>query len=223
MELEFREYDGTTAALNPRIERRGEQLTMKLNEQNCDYFLLLSRTSGGCVDLQEEAIQDALLEKKHLFPDAEEERLKGDIVFSCIEYSDYRVNEYAINLPDRIAEYTIAGCREQHGRLIVFLPKEDMSCTASVSLTVTYRVSRISEEAPRRFFGREAPQKAFFAVEMDLVPNYQDGGIIYRLDGLDWNYPITRAMLENGKFYIEAGYGMPKFSAVVSGLELKQL
>ena len=223
MELEFRKYDGTTVALNPRIERRGEQLTMKLNEQNCDYFLLLSRAPGGCVDLQEKGIQAALLEKKNLFPDVRDERLQGHITVSCIEYSDYRVNECAIDLPDRIAEYTVAGCREEQGRLIIFLPEEGMSCTASVSLTVTYHISRASKEAPRRLFGKQEPQKAFFAVEMGPVPNYPDGGIVYQLDGLKWNYPITCEMLENGRFYIEAGYGMPKFSAAVSGLELKQI
>lgn len=223
MELEFCKYDGTTAALNPRIERRGEQFTMKLNEQNCDYFLLLSKTPGGRVDLREEAIQAALLGKKGLFPDARDERLAENITFSCVEYSDYRVNECAINLPAGIAEYTVAGCREEQGRLLIFLPEEGMSCTASVSLIVSYRISRVSEEAPRRFFGKAEPQKAFFAVEIDSVPNYQDGGIIYQLDGLEWDYPITCEMLENGRFYIEAGYGMPKFLAAVSGLELKQI
>ena len=53
MELEFRRYDGSTAALNPRVERQGERFVIKLDEQNCDYFLVLSRTPGGRVDLQD--------------------------------------------------------------------------------------------------------------------------------------------------------------------------
>lgn len=223
MELEFRKYDGTTAALNPRVEKRGEQLMMKLNEKNCDYFLLFSNGQGGRVNLQEAEIQAALQEKKNLFPDVKDERLQGNITFSCIEYSDYRVNDNAIDLPDRIVEYTVTGCREEQGRLIVFIPEEDTSCTASVSLTVAYRIFQVSLEPPKRFFSKEEPQKPFFAVEMEQVPNYQDGGIIYQLDGLEWKYPITGEMLENGRFYIEAGYGMPRFSTTVPGLELKQI
>lgn len=223
MEFEFRKYDGSTTAINPRVERRGEQLTMKLNEQNCDYFLVLSRTPGGCVDLQDESIQKALVEKKNLFPGAQSEPLMANVTFSYIEWSDYRVNDYAIDLSNRIAEYTIVGCRQERDCLIIFIPDGNMSCTARVSLTISYRVTRVETKASRRLFKKDVPQQSFFAVEFDKVADYQDGGIIYNLDGLEWNYPITRKMLENGKFYIDSGRGMPRFSTTILGLELKQL
>lgn len=223
MELEFRKYDGSTAALNPRIERCGGQYIMKLNEQNCDYFLLLSRIPGGRVDLREEAIQNMLVDKKDLFPAVENETLVENVLFSCIEWSDYRVNDYAINLSSRIAEYTIIGCREEQGRLIIFVPDEEVSCTVSVSLTVSYHISQVTVETSRRPFGKERSQQAVYEITFDNIPNYQDGGIIYHLDGVQWDFPITRKMLENGRFYIETGCGVPRFSAKVSGLVLKQL
>lgn len=223
MEFEFRKYDGSTTAINPRIERRGEQFTMKLNEQNCDYFLLLSRIPGGRVDLQDESIQKALVEKKAFFPSAQDETLMENIMFSYIEWSDYRVNDYAIDLSSRIAEYTIAGCRQEQDSLIIFIPDGNMSCCASVSLTISYRVTQVTGKVSHRPFRRDVPQQSVFVVEFDDIANYQDGGIIYHLDGIEWNYPITRKMLENGRFYIEAGHGVPRFSTTVSGLELRQL
>ena len=222
MELEFQKYDGSTAALNPRIERRGGQLVMKLDERNCNYFLLLSKTPGGRVDLQDESIRNALEEKKELFPAVWNEPLTEDITFSCIEWSDYRVNDYAIELSSRIAEYTLIGCREEQGTLILFAPDEDMNCTARVSLTVSYHISQAAGETPRHFFARKVPQQSVYVVEFDPIPDYQDGGIIYHLNGLPWDYPVTREMIEKRKFYIDAGCGMPRFSAAIAGLELKQ-
>ena len=223
MELEFRRYDGSTAALNPRVERQGERFVIKLDEQNCDYFLVLSRTPGGRVDLQDENIQNALASKKDLFPLVQNEILTEHVMCSCIEWSDYRVNDYAIELSGRIAEYTIIGCKEEQGKLIVFVPDEEVNCSARVSLTVSYRISMVQGDTGRRFFTKNVPRQAVYAVEFDPIPNYQDGGIIYHLEGLPWDYPITREMIERGKFYIAIGRGMPSFSAVVSGLELKQL
>lgn len=222
MEFEFRKYDGSTTAINPRIERRGEQLAMKLNEQNCDYFLLLSGIPGGCIDLEDEIIQKALAEKKDFFPAARDETLMENVMFSYIEWSDYRVNDYAINLSGRIAEYTIIGCRQEQDKLIIFIPDDNMSCTASVSLTVSYRITQVMGKVSHSPFRKDEPLQTFFAVEFDNIANYQDGGIIYNLDGIGWNYPITRKMLENGKFYIEAGCGMPRFSTTILGLELRQ-
>lgn len=222
MELEFRSYDGSTAALNPRVERHGEQFVMKLDERNCDYFLLLSKILGGRVDLQDERIQNALASKQDLFPSVQNETLTENVMFSCIEWSDYRVNNYAINLSGAIAEYTIIGCKEEQDKLIVFVPDEDVNCTANVSLTVSYRISQMQGEPSRRLFAKKVPQQAVYVIEFDSIPNYQDGGIIYRLEGLPWDYPITREMIEKRKFYIAAGHGSPRFSATVSGLELKQ-
>lgn len=223
MELEFCKYDGSTTAINPRIERCGEQLIMKLNEQNCDYFLLFSKTPEGRVDLRNEIIQKALMEKKDFLLSARNEILTENVIFSCIEWSDYRVNNYAVNLSNRIAEHTIIGCREEQGRIIIFMPDDDMSCTASVSLTVPYRISQVTGKISRRPFAKNVSPQTFFAVEFDVIADYQDGGIIYNLDEVEWDYPITRKMLENGRFYIEAGHGMPRFSATVSGLELRKL
>lgn len=222
MKLAFRRYDGSTAALNPRVERHGEQFVMKFDEQNCDYFLLFSKIPGGRVDLQDERMQNALTAKKDLFPSVQNEALTENIMFSCIEWSDYRVNDYAIDLSGKIAEYTVIGCKEEQDKLIIFVPDEELNCTASVSLTVTYRISQVQGEPSRRFFAKKVPQQAVYVIEFDPIPNYQDGGIIYRLEGLPWEYPITREMIEKGEFYIAAGHGSPSFSATVSGLELKQ-
>ena len=63
MEIEFRKYDGTTVAMNPRIEKRGNQFIMKLNEQDCEYFLVFSKVPSGKVNLEDAALQKALLEK----------------------------------------------------------------------------------------------------------------------------------------------------------------
>lgn len=222
MELEFRDYDGDTVALNPRIERRGEQLIMKLNEQNCDYFLILSQTPGGRVDLHDMQLQEALVQKKDLLPAVQDEPLTEETAFSCIEWSDYRVNDYAIDLSNRIAEYAVFGCREEEGRLVVFLPEEGMSCWAGVSLTVSYRIVQISGDASRRHFAKSTVQQPFYAVEFDDIPNYQDGGIAYSFEGLPWKYPVTREMLGEKQLYIEAGYGIPRFFTTISGLELKK-
>lgn len=223
MELEFREYDGSTVVLNPRVERSGDKNIMKFNEKNCDYFLLFSTTSENSMNLRDDMIQDAVRSKGNLLPDVRDMVLMEDVAFSCIEWSDYKVNDCALDLPDRAAEYMVIGCREENGRLAVYIPDDDMNCMARVSLTVSYRISQIAGESSRRLFAKKVPQKSYFVVEFDDIPDYRDGGIIYRLDGLDWDYPITRKMLENGKFYIEAGYGTPRFMTVAAGLELRQL
>lgn len=223
MELEFREYDGSIAALNPRIERSGDQLMMKLNEHGCDYFLVLSRIPGGYVDLHDMQIREELLKKQDFLPTVQDEPLTEEIAFSCVEWSDYRVNDYAIDLPNRIAEYTVVGCREEEGRLVVFMPEEGMSCSAKVSLTVSYRLVMISGEVSRRPFAKAAMQQSFYVAEFDDIPNYQDGEIVYTLEGSQWKYPITREMLGKKKLFIEAGCGIPKFSTAVSGLELKKV
>lgn len=222
MEIEFREYDGSTVALNPRIEHRGGRLTMKLNEQNCDYFLLFSRMPGGRVDLHEEEVQQAIVKAGELLPDVHDKYVTNEISFSCIEWSDYRVNDYAIELSNKIAEYTIAGCRDENGRLVVYIPDEDISCTASVSLTVSYRISQINGVTARRLFGKEMPQQSFYAVEFDNIPDYQDGGIVFTFDGNEMEYPITAEMIEKGRVFIETGCGKPIFSTKICGLELQQ-
>lgn len=223
MEIEFRKYDGSTTAINPRIEKRGEQFIMKLNEHNCEYFLLLSRTPAGKVDLNDSDIQNALAAIKNTLLEAQNERLTEEIFVSCINWSDYRANDYTIDLSARIAEYTVIACREEDSKLIVFIPDEDISCTARVSLTVSYRIYRVENEKKSwRPFVKEVPKQSFYVVEFDEIPNYRDGGIVYNFDGVLWDYPITAKMIENGKFYIDAECGMPKFFAKILGLELIQ-
>lgn len=222
MNIKFMEYDGSTVAINPRIEHRGEQLTMKLNEQNCDYFLVFSRISGGKVDLSDSQLQDALMSVGEQIVGAKDLHLTGEIVFSCVEWSDYRVNDYAIELSNRIAEYTVTGCRADGDIFRIYVPSDDVSCTVSVSLTVTYRISQISGETVKRPFGKDLPQQSFFVVEFEDISNYQDGEIVYTFEGQEQEFPITKSMLENGRFFIEAGMGCPYFSTTVSGLELQQ-
>lgn len=223
MELEFHKYDGSTAALNPRIERRGEQFAMKLDECNCDYFILFCRSPSGRVDLKDKSIQNALEKKKDLFPEVKDEFLMENVMFSCIKWRDYRANDYAMDLYDRIGEYTVIGCKEESDRMIIFVPDESVSCTARVLLTVSYRISEKVVRASQHLFGRRVQPQNVYVVEFFPISNYQDGGIVYNLKDMPWNYPITRKMIEKGRFYIDAGCGEPRFSATVSGLELKQL
>lgn len=226
MELEFRDYDGSCYALNPRIERRADQLVMKLDEQSCTHFLLFSRTPNGIVDLSDSELREQLLKSREALLDAVDKPLSEDIAVSCISYRDYRMNDYAVNLPQRIAEYTVMGCRlarqESPEKLRVFIPQPQMSCSANVSLTVSYRISPYSGEDGRMIPGKRAAAQMLCAVEFDDIPNYQDGGIIYRIEGIPYQFPITREMVGGKKLYIDTAMGMPKFETTVSGLVLRQ-
>ncbi|WP_026522519.1 hypothetical protein [Butyrivibrio sp. VCB2001] len=223
MDIEFRQYDGTATAKNPRIERRGEVFTLKFDEKDCEYFLLISRVPSGKVDLNNPDIQKALIDKKDRLINASNERLTEGTYFSLIEWSEYRVNDYAIDLPSQIAEYTLFGCNEENGKYIIYIPNDEMSCTASIALTVGYRITQVSDGggAPR-FFGKKEPNRMYYAVEFDQIPNYQDGSIVYRFDDDKWSYPVTGKLIENGKFYIDGAAGMPRFFSMVSGLELRK-
>lgn len=225
MELEFRDYDGSCFALNPRIERRADQLVMKLDEQSCTHFLLFSRTPNGIVDLNDPALQGQLRNNQGLLLEAIDEPLSEDVAVSCISYRNYRMNDYAINLPQRIAEYTVVGCRlakqESPEKLRVFIPQPQMSYSANVSLTVHYRVSPCSGEDGRLISGKRAAGQPFCVVEFDDIPNYQDGGIVYRIEGIPYKFPITRAMVGGKRLYIDAAMGIPQFETTVSGLSLK--
>lgn len=226
MELEFREYDGSCYALSPRIERRADQLIMKLEEQSCTHFLLFSRTPNGIVDLSKPELQERLLKSQETLLDAVDEPLLEDVAVSCVSYRDYRMNDYAVNLPQRIAEYTVIGCRlakhESPEKLRVFIPQPQMRYSANVSLTVSYRLSPYSGEDSRTIPGKRTAARMLCVVEFDEIPNYQDGGIIYRIEGVPYKFPITRDMVGGKKLYIDAAMGMPKFETTVSGLILRQ-
>lgn len=226
MELEFREYDGSCYALNPQIERRADQLIMKLDEQSCTHFLLFSRTPNGIVDLNDSGLQEQLLKNQGTLLDAMDEPLLEDVAVSCISYRDYRMNDYAVNLPQRIAEYTVIGCRlakqEAPEKLRVFIPQPQMSYSANVSLTVSYRISPYSSEDSRIIPGKRAAAQMLCVVEFDDIPSYQDGEIIYKIEGIPYKFPITRDMVGGKKLYINTAMGMPKFETTVSGLVLKQ-
>lgn len=223
MELKFQEYDGSCYALSPRIERRANQLIMKLDEKSCTHFLLFSRMPNGSVDLNDAELQKQLIDKQETLLDAADEPLLEGIAVSCVSYRDYRMNDYAVNLPQRITEYTVIGCqlakREFPEKLRVFIPQPQMSCSANVSLTVSYRVSPYFGEDSRG--KRIAPQMLCVAM-FDDIPNYQEGGIIYRIEGIPYEFPITRDMVGGKKLYINTAMGMPKFETTVSGLVLKQ-
>lgn len=226
MELEFREYDGSCFALNPRIERRADQLIMKLDEQSCTHFLLFSQTPNGTVDLNVPSLQEQLINNKDALLDATDEPLSDDIAVSCISYKNYRMNDYAINLPQRIAEYTVVGCKlaklEEPQRLRIFIPQPQMSFSANVSLTAYYRVSPYAGDESRIIQGKHGINQPLCVVEFDDIPNYQDGGIVYRIEGIPYAFPITRDMVGGKKIYIDASSGLPKFETTVSGLVIKK-
>lgn len=226
MEIEFREHENITVAQNPRIERIGNQCVIKLNEKNCDYFLVLAKTPGGRVDLSNPSIQQEILKFQGSFPEVTDIKLDGGISLSCVDEVDYKINDFGGNsicIPNKIAEFTVVGCREENGKFLISIPDEGVSCTARVSLTATYRIRQINGEVAHRPFGKDAPQQSFFVVEFDDIPNYHDGGIVFTFDGRDLEYPITSEMIEQGRIYIETGYGIPTFSTRVDGLEIQQV
>lgn len=225
MDIEFREHDGITIAQNPRIERLGNQRIIKLNEKNCDYFLVLAKTPGGYVDLRDPSIQQGVLGLKDLFPNVMDIRIADGVTVSCVDEVDYKINDYggdSICIPNKIAEFTVVGCREENGVFVVCIPEDGISCTARVSLTVTYRITQVSGETAHRPFGNDLTRQTFFSVEFDDIPNYQDGGIVFRFEDNEMEYPITSEMIEHGRVFIEAGCGRPIFSSRIAGLELQQ-
>lgn len=225
MEIEFREHDSITVAQNPRIERLGNQRIIKLNEKNCDYFLVLAKTPGGYADLTDVSLQQGILRFKDSFPDVTDARVADGVTLSCVDEVDYKINDYggnSIGIPNKIAEFTVIGCREENGKLVICIPDADISCTARVSLTTTYRINQVGGESGHKPFGKDMPQQTFFLVEFEEIPNYQDGGIVYKFEGNELEYPITKEMVETGRFYIESGYGRPLFVTKVAGLEIQQ-
>lgn len=225
MEIEFREHDSLTVAQNPRIERLGNQRIIKLNEKNCDYFLVLERTPGGYTDLSNLSIQQEILNIRDLFPNVTNVSLADGVTLSCIDEVDYKINDYggdSICIPNKIAEFTVVGCREENGKFVICIPDDEISCTARVSLTATYRISQVNGDIVHRSFGKDVRQQSFYVVEFEDIPNYQDGGIVFKFEGNDLEYPITEGMIEKGRIFIETGYGIPIFLTKVAGLEIQQ-
>ena len=225
MEIEFREHDGVTVAQNPRIEKLGSQRIIKLNEKNCDYFLVIAKTPGGYVDLSDSLIQNKIMAFKDSFPNVTDIRITDGVTLYCVDEVDYKINDFggdSICIPNKIAEFTVVGCREENGVFVICIPEEGISCTARVSLTATYRITQVSGETSRRPFGKDLQQQSFFSIEFDDIPNYQDGGIVFKFEGTETEYPITAEMIEKGRVFIEAGYGRPIFSTKIAGLELQQ-
>lgn len=219
MEIQFQEYDGSFYALNPRIVRESNQLTMKLDEQSCTHFLLFSRVPAGAADLSDPETQALLRAMADRLLDAEDELLTEDTTVRCVSYRDYRMNNYAVELPGRIAEYTVYGCRflRSQETLCVALPQRQMCRSAIVSITVSYRLDFLSGTEGK--YGRQRP---CYAARFEKVPSYPDGGVVYTLDDLPFQFPITREMLGE-TVYIDAGRGAPKFQTTVSGLNLKKI
>ncbi len=225
MDLEFREHDSITLAQNPRIERVGNQRIIKLNEKNCDYFLVIARTPGGYSDLSDTSLQEKIMKLKDYFPGVSDMRVAEGITLSCVDEVDYKINDYggdSICIPNRIAEFTVVGCREENGRLVICIPEKGVSCTARVIITATYRISRVNVEIAHRPFGRAELQQSFYVVEFDNIPDYQDGGIVYKFEGSEIEYPITSGMIEQGQIFIETGYGNPIFFTKITGLEIQR-
>ena len=226
MDIKFQEYDGSCFALNPRIERRADQLIMKLDEQSCTHFLLFSRTPSGKVDLNDKNLQEQLTKISDTLIDLQDEPLSDDIAVSCVSFRNYRMNNYAVDLPQRIAEYTVIGCRlnrhEDPEKLMVYIPQPQMSFSANVSLTVRYRMTPYDGDGSKIIPGKRTEQKSLYLVEFDDIPNYQNGGIVYRIEGLPYQFPITREMVGGKKLFIDISAGMPRFETTVSGLVLKQ-
>ena len=225
MEIEFREHDGATVAQNPRIEKLGNQRIIKLNEKNCDYFLVIAKTPGGYVDLRDPLIQNGILTFKDSFPSVSEARIADGVTLSCVDEVDYKINDYggdSICIPNKIAEFTLVGCREENGVFVVCIPDDGISCTARVSLTATYRIAQVCGDTSHKPFGKNVQQQSFFSIEFNDIPNYQDGGIIIRFEGAEMEYPVTAGMIEQGRIFIEAGYGRPILLSKTAGLELQQ-
>ena len=230
MEIEFRKYDGTTVAMNPNIVKIGDKFKMKFFQQDCDYFLLFSQIPGGKVDINRADLQKALIDNKDLLPDAKKEKLMDGIYFSCYEYSDYKVNGDSLDLESKISEYTIVGCKEEiddetkKAKMIVFIPDDTVSCTAVVSLIVSYSVSLVQPESTKGFWFKKAKvSQPYYKVTFGSIPSYQDGGIIYKIGDYPWEFPITDEMIQNGVFYLDSSVGEPRFYTKITGIELRRV
>lgn len=224
MDIQFREYDGSFFALNPRIERRVNQLVIELDEQACTHFLILSHAPGTTADLRDPQLQEALRSRGEALLEADREALTEEITVSCVSYRNYRMNEKAIKIPYQITEYMIFGCRllrnQEPEVFRVALPQEQMHFSTCVSFTVSYRLQLWNAE--KSAAGKRGG-RSFYIAEFEEVPDYQDGGIVYTLEGLPFSFPITKAMLGGQKLYIDAGRGMPKFQTTISGLSLRKI
>ena len=225
MVLEFCENDGNTVVLNPRIIKKGNRFSMELTEKNCDLFLVIAKVPGGKVDLKDPEIQDALQRNARVFPDVTDLNILENIYVSCIKWSNYRINDYALDLSSRIAEYTVFACKEleNENKIQIFVQDEDAACSAYVSLTVNYRLTKVSTEEKKKFFGSSRPAQIYYKIEFDEIQDYQDGSIVYTFNDSSLKYPVTGEMIKAGKAFIESGRGEPVFLSNASGLELKRL
>lgn len=224
MQVEFRDGSGEVLAINPHIERAGDEFKMKLTAQNCEYLLVVADTQGEKADWRDSGLQEAItklagIEKIAYTSPA---RITDTLSVFCTDQYAYRFDGFAIKLPNRIATYTVIGCSSKDGVMIAHLPGPSVNCSASVALTVGYSLSRMGADAPKKAFGRDIPEHAYYAAVFDDVANYKDGNIVYSFDGREAQYPVTAAMLGGRQIFIDASAGEPRFRALVSGIELKR-
>ena len=227
MDVYFREYTSNAYALNPRIERNANQLRLKFDEENCSHFLLFSHTPEEKVDLHNPHLQELLSKMSDGLLREEKQAVTNTISVQCVKYKDYRIrNDYSIPLKDSIAGYTIFGCQMMRQyepeQFHVIMPQEHMNNSITVSVSVPYRISYFPDNEGAHGANRRGGQ-AYYLVQFEDVPNYQDGGVVYTLDNIPVSFPITRQMLGGKKLYIDGGKGAPKFRTTVSGLVLKKI
>lgn len=227
MKIIFQEYNGNAYALNPRIERDQNQLSLTFDEQACSHFLLFTHRPGDILNLREELMQEQLYSLGENLLSTENQKLSNTIAVRCIPYHEYRmINNRSIKLAERIAGYTIFGCQMMRQydpeQFHIILPQAHMSNYINVSVDVPYRISYVPENDGMRGAYRHSAQ-AFYVVQFEDVDNYQDGAVVYTLDNMPIPIPITKEMLGGKKLYIDAGMGAPKFQTAISGFNLKKL
>lgn len=225
MDIKFQEYDGSFYAYSPSIVREADQLMMKLDEKDCTHILIFSCAPGQKADLSEPELQAHLRKKAEILLEAENERISENVTVRCISYRDFRMNNCSIELPGRIAEYTVYGCRllrrQEPETLYVCLPQKHMRSSAIVAVTISYRIEYCSGN-DGKYAGRQRT-RPYYAVQFEEAADYQDGGIVYSLENIPFLFPITKDMLDQKRLYIDAGMGVPKFQTTVPGLNLKKL
>lgn len=229
MIIKFESLQSNRYVMNPCLEK-GNRLSFV--EKGCTHYFVISTKRGNQVDMKGEAFRLSLekIGADLCLPEKTKDKMIDDFPgtrVTCIDRNTYLREGSLIQLPQRAASYWVFGgvYRSDDEYLEIYFP-EDLPDALNTQVEVKCRIAAV-EEQKKGFFKKTSNLTGYYAILIDKLDEYTDGGIVYRvngchLEGEPIEYSVTQEML-GVRFFVKSNGTPPVFISKLQGLELKQI
>ena len=229
MIIKFEGLQSNRYVMNPILEK-GNRLSFV--EKGCTHFFVISTKRGNQVDIKSELFRRALekIGSDLCAPDKTKDKLLDGFPgtrVTCVDKNTYLRESSLIQLPQRAAAYWVFGgvYQADDEYLEIYFP-EELPDALNTKVDVVCKIAAV-EEQKKGLFRKISNLTDYYAVMIDKLDEYTDGGIVYRvngchLEGEPIEYSVTQEML-GVRFFVKSNGTPPVFVSKLQGLELKQI